>query len=347
MSKYLRTGTKIPEFTYDTPHHPQKSFHQYLQDDKPVIMVLLRNFGHPITRHYLAKYIETIDDLRSARLMCVVRSGPQSIERAIPDGYLPFEIVCDARGDLHSFFEVPTASKAMSYSWQAFKIFSQAKKEGYKPPKGEEQLLPLTALIGQDGRTVFAHYGTSLTDLPQDCDAMEDAVYEALQQWKRMAQRNEQRAAQQGTDAYPVSLHDDGQADQAAAGFETDVQQSGQTAQSDVAVLFDVDLPPSGQALQADAPFEIDFPLEDKLAQSDAGFDVDPQPGGETPQGDDDFQIDLQFGGETAQQEPQADFAQDFYAALEPPTPTQGRKIHPREKSGPDLSILGFGDDEG
>ena len=39
--------------------------------------------------------------------------------------------------------------------------------------KGAAQLLPLTLVVGRGGKVLFSHYGESLTDLPEDCNAME------------------------------------------------------------------------------------------------------------------------------------------------------------------------------
>lgn len=181
MAKHMYAGARIPEFQFDTPYEPQQSFHRLLQGDRPVFVVLLRNFGHPITRHYIMEYIETAEALRSARLVCVVRTRPQVIAGAIPKGAMPFDLICDAEGALYDFFDVPTeASKLQSYSWQALKIINEARRQGYTPKKSEPQQLPLTMLVGQGGRVLFAHYGKSLTDLPEDCYALEDVAQAVL-----------------------------------------------------------------------------------------------------------------------------------------------------------------------
>lgn len=184
MSKHLETGVKIPGFQYDTPHQPQKSFQTLLQEaETPVLMVMLRNFGHPITRHYIENYLQTADFLGAARLVCVVQSQPKNLQAAVPQSGMPFEVICDAAGALYDYFEVPEAGRLTSYSIDAMKIISAAKKEGYTPQKGERQRLPLTALIQPDGTVVFAYYGKTLTDMPEDCAAMEQTVQIALEQW--------------------------------------------------------------------------------------------------------------------------------------------------------------------
>ena len=54
----------------------------------------------------------------------------------------------------------------------------QAKKQGYRAAKGAEQQMPLTLILDKDGKVLFCHYGTSLTDVPQDCEAMQSLLEE-------------------------------------------------------------------------------------------------------------------------------------------------------------------------
>ena len=179
MAKRLKAGDKIPAFSYDTPYEPQKSFYGFLQGDKPVVLVFLPNFGHPITRHFITQYLETIYALRSVRLACVVRSRPEAIAKAAPRGSLPFELICDAEGALYDYFQIPQKRGMLRcYSLEGMRIIKQARQEGYSPAKNELNQLPLTLVLNEDGQVLFAHYGHSMTDLPADCSAMERVAQE-------------------------------------------------------------------------------------------------------------------------------------------------------------------------
>ena len=130
MAKRLRAGDVIPEFRFDTPYHPQQSFYQLLEGDKPVFLVFLRNFGHPLTRHYIMEYIKSAGALHTARLVCVVQTKPQTISKAIPEGAMPYELMCDAEGVLCRFFNVPSEkSRLKCFSLEAVKILEQAGPE--------------------------------------------------------------------------------------------------------------------------------------------------------------------------------------------------------------------------
>ena len=133
MAKRLRAGDVIPEFRFDTPYHPQQSFYELLEGDKPVFLVFLRNFGHPLTRNYIMEYIKSAGSLRSARLVCVVQTRPQTISKAIPEGAMPYELMCDAEGVLYRFFAVPSEKSRMKcFSLKAMKIINEAKKQGFR-----------------------------------------------------------------------------------------------------------------------------------------------------------------------------------------------------------------------
>ena len=137
MAKRLRAGDVIPEFRFDTPYHPQQSFYELLEGDKPVFLVFLRNFGHPLTRNYIMEYIKSAGSLRSARLVCVVQTKPQTISKAIPEGAMPYELMCDAEGVLYRFFAVPSEKSRMKcFSLKAMKII----KELVAQKKEEERI---------------------------------------------------------------------------------------------------------------------------------------------------------------------------------------------------------------
>ena len=177
MSRKLHQGDLLPEFQYDTPYQPGKNFYQMLEETGPVVMVFLRNFGHPLSRHYIMEYSQTIDELLDARLVCVVRTKPQIIAEALPENQLPYELICDAEGALYEHFGIKRESNWLrSYSLKTLRILKSAKKEGFQEKKKEPQQLPLTLVVSRDGEVLFAHYGQSLTDLPDDCGAMQQVV---------------------------------------------------------------------------------------------------------------------------------------------------------------------------
>lgn len=173
------TGRVIPRFTYDTPTRPQADFYDLCDDDKPLVLVFLPNYGHPVSRVYLTNYVDTLDMLKSGRLACVVRSNPRTIAQSLT-GEFPFPLICDAQGVLYDYFEVEKTTSRLNWSFAAAKIFRAAKKQGYVMQKNGEQQLPLTLVVGRGGQVLFSHYGESLTDLPEDCIAVESVCKHLL-----------------------------------------------------------------------------------------------------------------------------------------------------------------------
>ena len=198
VPKKLQAGDQIPRFTYDSPYRPQLPFYDLLDADTPLFVVFMRNFGHPITRHYVMEYIQDKDKLTSARLACVVRTDPHVIAGAIPEEQMPFSLICDAEGVLYEHFCVPsTTSWFRSHSLTALRILKEARKMGYKAVEGETYQLPLTLLIDRDGTVLMAHYGQSLTDLPENCAALEKVARAVLDARRREMEKQNKRAARQ------------------------------------------------------------------------------------------------------------------------------------------------------
>lgn len=188
MSEKLYQGSTIPDFKYDTPYHPQQSFYQLLEGEKPVILLFLRNFGHPLSRYYIQEYCTTAEQLTQARLVCVVRSSPKLIADAMPEGHIPFQVICDPEGALYSQFGVESEPHWMkSYSFKALRIMKNAKKQGFEENRKEPQQLPLTVVATAKGKVMYAHYGCSLTDLPENCAAMQ-RVMERLNELLKSAE---------------------------------------------------------------------------------------------------------------------------------------------------------------
>ena len=161
-------GTSIPRFTYDTPSSPGNDFYALCAGDKPLAMIFLPAFSHPITRAYITRYLKTMDDLHGVRLACVVRSSARQVAGALEGRGLPFTVICDEPGVLYSFMGVETAG-LLNWSFEAQKILRSAQARGQRYDRKAPQLLPLTLVVGPEGNILFTHYGRNLTDMPGDC----------------------------------------------------------------------------------------------------------------------------------------------------------------------------------
>lgn len=173
-------GTTIPRFTYDTPTKPGNDFYALCGGSKPLVMILLPSFGHPISREYITRYLRTLPELDGIPLACVVRSSAAAVSYAVRGSEFPFALMCDEPGVLHNFLGVEQTKGLLSWSFAAQRIFKAAKEAGYHHDRNAPQQLPLTLVIGPMGKILFAHYGRSLTDLPDDCSAIHEIVREVM-----------------------------------------------------------------------------------------------------------------------------------------------------------------------
>ena len=204
MKHRLHPGDHMPEFSYDTPYEPQNSFYALLEaDERPLFMVFLRNFGHPFTRHYIVRYAQSIRELYSARLVCVVQTRPETIGPHLPKGTMPYPVICDAEGALYEYFEIPRLRGRMrTLSWEGLRILKEAEKQGYHESRETAQQMPLTLLVAPSGEVLLAHYGKSVTDQPEDCAAMEMVC----QEMRQAAQQQRKKALRKGEEPLPQEL---------------------------------------------------------------------------------------------------------------------------------------------
>lgn len=173
-------GTSIPRFTFDTPTTPGVDFYQLCEGDQPLVMIFLPGFDHPVTQAYLTRYLETLPRLRGVRLACVVRSSPKMVAKATKGAQFPFPLICDAPGVLYGYLGVEQARGILSWSFAAQRIYKNAKDAGYHYDSSAPQLLPLTLVVGHQGKILFTHSGCSQTDLPEDCTAIREIAREVV-----------------------------------------------------------------------------------------------------------------------------------------------------------------------
>ena len=180
MSSEHLVGTSIPRFTFDTPTTPGNDFYALCAGTEPLCMIFLPGFDHPVTREYLTRYLKTLPRLRGVRLACVVRSAPRAVAEATQGKEFPFPIICDAPGVLYSYLGVEQARGLLSWSFSAQRIYKSARDAGYHYDRNAPQILPMTLIVGHEGKILFTHSGRSQTDLPEDCVAIRELAREVV-----------------------------------------------------------------------------------------------------------------------------------------------------------------------
>ena len=179
MGKRITVGEKLPFFQYDTPYSAANSFRALLQDQSPLVLVFFSNFGHPVTRTFVSRYAHSRYRLTHGGFAMVVRSDPARLASSVGPRTLPYPLLCDADGVLYDLLDIPVRSVFWrTCSLEAWQILKKARRRGYNAPAGAPQQMPLTLILDKDGTVLFCHYGTSLTDVPADCGAMQSLLDE-------------------------------------------------------------------------------------------------------------------------------------------------------------------------
>ena len=180
MSSEHLVGTSIPRFTFDTPTHPGQRFLRPVCGHRAPVHDLSARVRPPVTREYLTRYLKTLPRLRGVRLACVVRSAPRAVAEATQGKEFPFPIICDAPGVLYSYLGVEQARGLLSWSFSAQRIYKSARDAGYHYDRNAPQILPMTLIVGHEGKILFTHSGRSQTDLPEDCIAIRELAREVV-----------------------------------------------------------------------------------------------------------------------------------------------------------------------
>lgn len=165
-------GTTIPRFTYDTPTVPGNDFYALCAGEQPLVMIFLPGFDHPVSREYITRYLKTLSALHGVKLACVVRTPARDVAAATRGADFPFTVICDASGVLYSYLGVEQTRGLLSWSFASQRIFKAARDAGYQYDRTAPQILPLTLVLGNEGKILFTHSGRSQTDLPEDCAAI-------------------------------------------------------------------------------------------------------------------------------------------------------------------------------
>ena len=142
-------------------------------------MIFLPGFDHPVTREYLTRYLKTCRGCGVCgwRVWC---AQPPRSGRATQGKEFPFPIICDAPGVLYSYLGVEQARGLLSWSFSAQRIYKSARDAGYHYDRNAPQILPMTLIVGHEGKILFTHSGRSQTDLPEDCVAIRELAREVV-----------------------------------------------------------------------------------------------------------------------------------------------------------------------
>ena len=168
----IAAGDTMPDFEYVTPWRVGKRLSEQARlCDGNTAVIFLRYYGCRMCQLDMMDFTEDYEKIRSAggQLLVVLQSDPARLASQIPEGDVPFEIVCDPEGKLYKAFDIrPAVSK------EAMKDESSAAKSariealGLKHGdfEGDELQLPAAFVVTPELKVTWAHYGRVISDVP-------------------------------------------------------------------------------------------------------------------------------------------------------------------------------------
>ncbi len=168
----LNAGDRMPDFQFATPYSANVRLSDTVKKcPGKTAIVFLRYYGCRMCQLDMIDYTE--DYVRIAgvggQLLIVLQSDPVKLAAKIPEGSVPFTIVCDPEQKLYKEFDIrPAASKeAMKDESSAVKVARIAASTlVHGDYEGEELQLPAAFVVDHDLNVTWAHYGRVISDTP-------------------------------------------------------------------------------------------------------------------------------------------------------------------------------------
>jgi len=170
----LSVGERLPNFTFDT-HLRDKLDSLSVLSGKTVFWVL-RYIGCTVCRydvHLIAKRYEEFRE-KGAQVFVVMQSDREHVQNdlAKTETVLPFEIICDPDAKIYDLLSIEPAADMQSLVGNDMDALREKGKNAaecgfsHGDYEGNEQQLPAMFIVNQDGIVEYAHYASSIVDMP-------------------------------------------------------------------------------------------------------------------------------------------------------------------------------------
>lgn len=168
----LTVGSKLPEFTFDTPYQKGLSVSGEIKKAPKTALVFLRYYGCPFCQFDMHSYEVSLQKITASggQFFVVLQSDPEKLKQTLADHPLPFPIICDPECKLYKAFEIPDGTGMTLAGPNTMKKVETVKAGGYQHGdyEGIETQLPATFVVDQDGTVLYAHYAEFIDDSATD-----------------------------------------------------------------------------------------------------------------------------------------------------------------------------------
>lgn len=174
MHQTLKKGEIMQEFYYETQDGIQKALVENL--NKPTILLFQRYFACPICQTVMLKLKNTwnLIEEHGFDLKVVVQSPIENVKPYAEQ--FPFEIICDPDAEMYDCYNVFEADDVAHFIDKTFveasggdlRDMAMEMYSGKVSQQGEgrEFQVPSLFVVATDGEVMYAHYGKSVTDIP-------------------------------------------------------------------------------------------------------------------------------------------------------------------------------------
>lgn len=174
LHQTLQVGETMQEFHYEAVNGEEKDLVAGM--DKPTILLFQRYFACPIcqTVMYGLKDAWAALEQQGLDLKVIVQSPIESVKADA--GQFPFEIICDPNAKMYDQYNVFEADDVAHFIDKKFveasggdlrdmamTLYTGAEGQS---SEGREYQVPSLFVISAEGKVLYAHYGQSVTDIP-------------------------------------------------------------------------------------------------------------------------------------------------------------------------------------
>lgn len=168
----LTVGTKMPDFTFNTPYENGLSLACKAAEAPKTALMFLRYYGCTLCQYDIQQMAQHYDEITAGggQLYVVLQSDPDKLREKLGDkGTLPFDIICDPEQTLYKAFGIQPAEDLKAVITPAdMEKLGKVRASGlsHGDYEGNEQQLPAAFVIDKDCSILFAQYAKTLTDIP-------------------------------------------------------------------------------------------------------------------------------------------------------------------------------------
>ncbi len=173
--KRLEVNDVMPDYTVCTGYRDELSIHEAVKAKKKTVFWVLRYIGCTICRmdvELIKNNYQKFTD-KDTQVFVVMQSDQEHIRKNIPEGHLPYEIICDSEMKIYKDLMIlPAASKEeMAGPADMEKLAGKReliKEYGFHHGdyEGDELQLPALFITDSDAKVLYAHYAKTIGDMP-------------------------------------------------------------------------------------------------------------------------------------------------------------------------------------